>query len=204
MSASPTCCNVLADTAFAKLLGAAAPVIERWSDGWYLFGAQAVILWGRPRLTADVDVTVRLRTPDTAGFCHDMEQAGFRLRVADAAAFLARTRVLPFLHVPNQLPLDVVLAGPGIEDTFIQRAVTVEIEGRSVPVVSPEDLIVMKILAGRPKDVEDAQSVLAERLDRLDLGYIRTMLAMLEEALERADLLPVIEAELTRAKRLRG
>jgi hypothetical protein len=191
-------------TAPARLLAAAAGVIEKWSDGWYLFGAQAVIVWGRPRLTADVDITVRLRPEDTAGFCQDMERAGFHLRVPDPDSFLARTRVLPFLHEPTQLPLDVVLAGTGIEDTFIERSVRIEIEGLVAPVVSPEDLIVMKILAGRPKDVEDLRTVLAERMARLDIAYIRSVLGILEQALGQGDLLPMLEAEIARADRLRG
>jgi hypothetical protein len=190
-------------TAPGKLLAAAAGVIEKWCDGWYLFGAQAVVVWGRPRLTADVDVTIRLRPEDTASFWHDMEQAGFRLRVSDPELFLARTRVLPFLHVPTQLPLDVVLAGPGIEDRFIERAIRIEIEGLSVPVASPEDLIVMKVLAGRPKDLEDARTVLTERLTKLDVVYIRSMLGTIEQALGQSDLLPLLEAEIARAERLR-
>ena len=190
-------------TAPARVLAAAAGAIEKWCDGWYLFGAQAVVVWGRPRLTADVDVTIRLRPEDTASFWHDMEDAGFRLRVPDPERFLARTRVLPFLHVPTQLPLDVVLAGPGIEDKFIERAVRIEIEGLSVPVASPEDLIVMKVLAGRPKDLEDVRSVLTERLTRMDVGYIRSMLGTLEQALGQSDLLPLLDAEVARAKRLR-
>ena len=185
----------------AELLTAAAGVIEEWCDGWYLFGAQAVLIWGRPRLTADVDVTIRLRTADTVSFWKAMEEAGFRLRVSDAEQFVARTRVLPFLHVATQLPLDVVLAGPGIEDTFIERAIRVEIEGLSVPVASPEDLIVMKVLAGRPKDLEDVRTVLTERLKRLDVAYIRSTLGMLEQALGQSDLLPLLEAEITRAER---
>jgi hypothetical protein len=108
-------------TVLAELRAAAAGVVEKWCDGWYLFGAQAVVVWGRPRLTADVDVTVRLRFEDATSFWHDMERAGFRLRVSDPEAFLARTRVLTFLHVATKLPLDVVLAGPGIEDTFITK-----------------------------------------------------------------------------------
>lgn len=189
-------------TAPAKLLAAAAGAIEKWCDGWYLFGAQAVVVWGRPRLTADVDVTVRLRSEDTATFWHEMEQAGFRLRVSDPEAFLARTRVLPFLHVPTQLPLDVVLAGSGIEDRFIERAIRIEIEGLSVPVASPEDLIVMKVLAGRPKDLEDVRTVLTERLTKLDVAYIRSMLGTIEQALGQSDLLPLLEAEIARTERL--
>jgi hypothetical protein len=161
-----------------------------------------VLVWGRPRLTADVDVTIRLRTEGTVSFRNAMEDAGFRLRVPDPEAFVARTRVLPFLHVATQLPLDVVLAAPGIEDTFIERAVRVEIEGLSVPVASPEDLIVMKILAGRPKDLEDVRTVLTERLNKLDVAYIRSTLGMIETALGRSDLLPLLEAEIARAEHL--
>ncbi len=106
-------------TAPAQLLAAVRDVLARWGDRWYLFGAQAVVVWGRPRLTADVDITVQLVPQDTAGFCADMEAAGFRLRVRDRDAFVARTRVLPFLHQPTQLPLDVVLAGPGLEEQFM-------------------------------------------------------------------------------------
>jgi len=190
-------------TAPAELLAAAARPIEKWCDGWYLFGAQAVVVWGRPRLTADIDVTIRLRSGDTAGFWHDMEKAGFRLRVPDPEPFLARTRVLPFLHVATQLPLDVVLAVRESKTDFIERAVRIDIEGLSVPVASPEDLIVMKILAGRPKDLQDVRTVLMERLTRLDMAYIRSMLGILDQALGQSDLLPLLEAEVARAERLR-
>jgi hypothetical protein len=45
-----------------ELLTALAPILARWGR-WYLFGAQAVILYGVPRLSADVDVTLAL-APD--------------------------------------------------------------------------------------------------------------------------------------------
>jgi predicted nucleotidyltransferase len=68
------------------------------------------------------------------------------------------------------MPLDAVLSGPGIEETFLARAVWIEIDGLSVPVASPEDLIVMKILAGGPEDIEDVRNVLTERATSLDLA----------------------------------
>ena len=42
----------------AELLGALGAVLDRLGVGWYLFGAQAALLYGAARLTADVDVTV--------------------------------------------------------------------------------------------------------------------------------------------------
>jgi hypothetical protein len=63
---------------------------------WYVFGAQAANVYGRPRLSADVDVTVALGDEDSSRLVADLAEAGFALRVADEGGFLARTRVLPF------------------------------------------------------------------------------------------------------------
>ena len=43
-----------------------------------------------------------------------MKAAGFALRLDDPD-FVRRTRVMPFVHVATAMPLDVVLAGSGLE-----------------------------------------------------------------------------------------
>jgi hypothetical protein len=188
-------------TAPADLIAALAGALADAGARWYLFGAQAALIWGRPRLTADVDVTVRLDPEDPDALVRTLERHGFRLRVDPADDFVRRTRVLPFVFTPNGLPVDVVLAGPGIEELFLSRAVPVRVGSVTVPVISPEDLIVTKILAGRPKDVEDVRGILFERLPQLDLAVIRSTLGLLEAALSQTDLQPAFEAELARAQR---
>ena len=125
--------------------------------------------------------------------------AGFDLVFSDAD-FVERTRVLPFVHRASRMPLDVVLAGPGLEDEFLERAISVDVEGTLVPVISPEDLIATKILAGRPKDVEDIRGVLHERRGSLDVERIRAVLGLLERALGQSDLLPLFESEWGESK----
>jgi hypothetical protein len=189
------------DIAPADLLAALARILASLRVRWYLFGAQAALIWGRPRLTADVDVTVRLDPEDPERLVRALEAGGFRLRVSPDADFVRRTRVLPFVYTPNGLPLDVVLAGPGLEEMFLERARPVQVADVTIPVISPEDFIVVKILAGRPKDLEDVRGVLGERLPSLDVDAIRSTLALLEEALSQSDLRPVFEAELLHARR---
>jgi hypothetical protein len=63
------------------------------------------------------------------------------------------------------------------------------------------DLIVTKVLAGRPKDVEDVRGVLGQRGSDLDLGRVRRLLALLEDALGQSDLLPLFEAQLAAIRR---
>lgn len=70
----------------------------------------------------------------------------------------------------------------------------VNIGGTTVPVVDPEDLVIAKIIAGRPKDVEDAQTLWRLHGQRLDANRIRRTLELLEEALGQSDLRPQFES----------
>lgn len=121
-----------------------------------------------------------------------MRRHGFEAVISDSY-FVERTRVLAFVHQRTRMPVDVVLAGPGLEEEFLQRAVSVDLGSTSIPVISPEDLIITKVLAGRAKDIEDVRGVTHERRASLDVDRIRSILGLLEEALSRSDLLPEFE-----------
>lgn len=182
----------------ASLLRDLSTALRNHGCRWYLFGAQAVTIWGRPRLTTDVDVTVRLDSGTIEDLMVTLMAAGFRLPEGVTDQFVRTTRVLPLVHVSSGMPLDVVLAGPGLEDEFLARVIAVDIDDVAVPVISPEDLLITKVLAGRPKDLEDIRGVLYLRATALDLGYIRRTLTAIEDALGQSDLRPLFEAELLR------
>jgi hypothetical protein len=165
--------------------------------GWYVFGAQGVLHWGRPRFTEDVDVTVQLGSVDTSRLVATLQRHGFNLRDEGTAAFIAQTRVAPFVFARSGWALDVVLGGPGLEETFLGRSVSVDVvPGVSVQIISAEDLIVTKILAGRAKDLDDVDGVIRAQADALDVEAIRHTLTMLEEALGVSDLVPMFERVL--------
>jgi hypothetical protein len=120
-------------------------------------------------------------------FAYDMQAAGFSLRVSDPD-FVRRTRVMPFVHEPTGMPLDVVLAGSGLEDEFLERAVSTDIGGARVPVIELSDLVIAKILAGRTKDLDDARALWRLHWREVDAERIRQILRLLEEALSQSDL----------------
>lgn len=89
----------------ADLLADLAAALNEAGLPWYLFGAQAAILHGAARLTADVDITVRLSDAQSAlSLVAIVERHGFQRRIMDPG-FIERTRVIPFVHAATTLPL---------------------------------------------------------------------------------------------------
>jgi hypothetical protein len=175
-------------------------VFKQVSSKWYVFGAQAAIIHGAARLTADVDATVMYGDRDPEDLLQALETSGFSVQVDDAVTFLERTRVLPVVHVPSGMPVDIVFGGPGLEEEFLQRVCQYDVEGVKVPVACAEDLIAMKILSGRAKDVDDVSAIIAARIEDLDVSQIRILLGRLEAALDRNDLIPLLDDLLRRAR----
>jgi hypothetical protein len=185
-----------------EALAAIEAAVGHVGGRWYVFGAQAAILWGAARFTADLDITVDLGETDTRELVDALASEGIELLVSDADDFVRRTRVLPLRHRATGLPIDVVLAGPGIEDEFFAAARSVKVGGREVPVACVEDLVVMKTLSGRGKDVDDIHALLVAHSE-CDEVRVRRLLGLLEGALDQRDLLPAFDAALARARRAR-
>ena len=192
MPASPSSVVAPVQPAAVELLTALTPVLARWGR-WYVFGAQAVTAYGVPRLSADVDVTLALRPDAPEPFARDMEAAGFALRVSDPD-FVRRTRIMSFLHTATGMPLDIVLAGSGLEDEFLDRAKPTDVGGTVVPLIDLTDLIVAKVLAGRPKDLEDARGLWRVHAQQIDAARVRHTLELLEAALSQSDLVSSFDA----------
>ena len=74
----------------AELLAALHDALEPITPRWYLFGAQAALLHGAARLTADVDVTVDAGDVAPADLIAALRDAGFTPRSPDLERFIAR------------------------------------------------------------------------------------------------------------------
>ena len=102
----------------AELLADLARALGGLDLRWYLFGAQAAILHGATRLTADVDVTVALAGRSVGELVAAAGAAGFDARFDDVVAFADSTSVVPLVHRATRIPVDLILAGPGLEERF--------------------------------------------------------------------------------------
>jgi predicted RNA-binding Zn ribbon-like protein len=110
--------------------------------------------------------------------------------------------VLPVIHRATGFPVDIVLGGPGLEELFASAAENVRIGRLQVPVPTGTHLVVMKVLAGRPKDIEDAVALLATQASRIDAEELDELTKALAAALAEDDILVHLREARRRAFRL--
>ena len=136
--------------------------------------------WGEPRLTRDIDISLLTGFGAEERFV-DLLLSAYRPRIEDARRFALARRVLLLLS-KDGIGIDVSLAALSYEELAIRRAILVELlPDRSLRLCSPEDLVIMKLFAGRETDVRDARSVLVRQgLGALDWNYIEIQLAEFE------------------------
>ena len=155
-------------------------------------GALAVIRWGEPRATQDVDATILAGFGAEEPYIRELLEA-FSARVDDAANFALVNRVL-LLRASNGVDMDVSLAGLPFEESVVRRATPFEFEpGAGLVTCSAEDLVVLKAFAARDKDWLDVEGVLV-RQPQLDWDYIGENLAPLCELKEAPEIMDRLDA----------
>lgn len=152
-----------------------AGVCRERSLRYCFIGGFAVLRWGEPRLTREVDLTVI-----------DALLDGLAARVEQARAFALRHRTL-LLQASNGTPLNVALGALPCEERAAERATPWQVTP-SVALVtcSAEDLVVHKVFAGRDRDWLDVEGIVARQGNRLDRGLIDGELGPLLELKEAA------------------
>jgi hypothetical protein len=159
-----------------------ARALESLRIAYAVVGGIANAVWGEPRATIDVDVTVAVDEADLPTTVPAIARS-FQVPVPDPVAFVQQTRVLP-LDSNDGVRIDVIFALLPFELEAIRRARDVTIADRTVHVVTPEDLILMKIISERPRDVADAEAIVRRRIGDLDLAYLEPRIRELAAALE--------------------
>jgi hypothetical protein len=142
------------------------------SIGFMLIGGQAVLAHGAPRLTEDIDLTLAAtpdRTADVLAACAALSLTPLP---ADVDRFVAETFVLPARHALTGFRVDFIFSSTEYERIAIGHAVCIEVAGEQVPFASAEDLIIHKLFAARPRDLEDVAGVVRRKGGTIDWDYL--------------------------------
>ncbi len=153
-------------------------------------------------MTRDVDVLVILDAARWEAFLNAGRRHGFAPRRSDALDFARKARVLLVRHEPSGTSVDISFGALPFEEEAVSRAVKRSVGGLRIPIPTPEDLIVMKAVAHRPRDAADIEAVIAAQ-PRLDRRRIRRITALFAEALESPEILDDVERLLAKGRRRR-
>ena len=138
---------------------------------------------GAPRYTVDLDAVFLLGFEDIPRLLSEAAKLGIEPRIPDAAGFAQKSRVLLLRHTASAMDIDLSLGILPFEVEMVERSNMVEIGSIKLRLPTPEDLIIMKAIAHRPKDFGDIQAIAVSHPD-LDKERIRFWVEQFGDALE--------------------
>jgi predicted nucleotidyltransferase len=168
---------------FERLLEQLAKALEDAGFPYMIIGGQAVLVHGEPRITRDIDITLGAdldRLPDVLRLI----QAIPLTPLVAPETFTKQTMVLPCRDPGTSLRVDLIFSNTPYERQAMTRVKKHKIGNIDVHFASVEDLLIHKVMAGRPRDLDDARSVLLKN-PKADVTYIRKWLRDLSAALDQ-------------------
>ncbi len=157
-----------------------------------IIGGIAASLLGRPRTTGDVDVLIMLEEEFWKTFLNQGEKYNFFPRISEPLEFARQSRILLLKHKPSAIDVDISFAVLPFEKKTIFNATTVDIKGLLIRLPKPEDLIIMKAVAARPKDLIDIESIISTN-PKLNYRRIHKTVQEFADAIDMPDIIENLE-----------
>jgi Nucleotidyl transferase of unknown function (DUF2204) len=171
------------------LMLAAAAALEQTGAECAAYGGLALGMYGEPRETRDADFAV----PGV-----DLERARLALADLGVEVVIAFSSVrfggcdvsrLSLVGGSQVNTVDLVIPRSSrFAGNVFRRAVTGSLRGQEIRATSPEDFVILKVLATRERDLEDARSVMETQRTRLDHALIRTEIEQLIDEIPDHDV----------------
>ena len=177
--------------------------LAKWLDESHVpaivIGGVAASILGRPRLTRDIDALAILREEAWAEAMARAADFGIVPRIDDALAFATQSRVLLMRHADSGIDLDITFGALPFEKSAVDRSTAVDVGGVRIRLPRIEDLLVMKAVARRPKDLEDIEGIL-DAHPEADIAESRRWIREFAAAMSMPDILEEFDRLLARRK----
>jgi len=167
---------------FERLLKKTALQLKKASIPYMVIGGQAVLLYGEPRLTRDIDITMGIGVDGLDRVKKIILIIGLKILVQKEKEFVERNMVLPTMDKRSGIRVDFIFSFSPYERQAIERARDVKLGSSIVRFASLEDVAIHKVIAGRARDLEDVRSILLKN-PRYDSGYIKKWLKTFDQSL---------------------
>ena len=172
-------------------------LLKRLRIPYLVTGGIAVLVWGRPRFTADIDIVVEFKEKDLKRLEKGLLKLGKSgyVEIASMRQALADEGEFNFIDGETGVKIDFWLIKK--KDLFdlsrLKRRVAKNILGEKIYFTSPEDLILIKALwykmSPMSRQLEDIESILKISEKKLDREYLRKWIKKLNLSEILSDLI---------------
>ena len=167
---------------FQRLLKTIASSLNKSQIPYMVIGGQAVLLYGEPRLTKDIDITLGVGVDHLGEMKAIVDRLGLKYLTNRVDDFVKETMVLPVIEQKSGIRVDFIFSFSPYERQAIERARNIPFGRTPIKFASLEDVVVHKMIAERPRDIEDVQSILLKN-PGYDSQYIEKWLSEFDSAL---------------------
>ena len=165
---------------FQKLLKKIANELSAHNIPYMVIGGQAVLIYGEPRLTKDIDITLGVGVSKLNEINSIVEKLNLKILVDEN--FVQNTMVLLVIDEKTGIRVDFIFSFSLYEKQAIKRATDIKFGNTIVRFASLEDLVIHKIIAGRAIDIEDVRSIILKNPD-YNAEYIKRWLQEFDKSL---------------------
>lgn len=152
-----------------------AKILDKNNIPYMIIGGQAVQIYGEPRLTKDIDITIGLNVDSYKLLIDVIEKIALIPLIKDIENFIKETYVLPTYDKKTDFRIDFIFSFSEYEKIALSRVNKIKIKNYEIKFASLEDLIIHKIISGRERDIEDIKKIILKNKE-FDKEYIQKWL----------------------------
>ena len=138
-----------------------------------LAGGIAVGAYAIPRATYDVDGFILVSEDKMDLLLSSLIKQGFIYDKHKPIKIIQGKRFVTLLYSKYKMYIDLFVAEGDFQTGMLKRAKKVKFNKIKINIISPEDLILLKLQAGRERDVEDVRGIISENISRLNFNYLK-------------------------------
>ena len=138
---------------------------------YIIIGGIAAGTLGEPRVTGDVDIDIKMDSSDITDFLNKAEKEGFKFSSKQCLTKVEHTGTFQINY--GAFHIDFIIASTDFEKVAFERKEIIKLYGIKAFFPTPEDLILLKLIPGRDKDLLDAKNVILRHKGKLDINYLK-------------------------------
>jgi len=150
-------------------------LMKRHGIRYAVIGGYAVAAWGTVRATRDVDLLCGGKDLETLKSALSQSKLDFEHRIGDPDDPISDVIRIQVGTTSAPYEIDILAGIRGAPLGLLDRSCNISLDDLEVPVASPEDMIVLKMLGGSTGDLDDARSIIRTQEGRLDLAFLRRL-----------------------------